>query len=390
MNDRSRLLTFCVIHGLLIVAGGVGIGLRASTLLRARTGPPPAPRETPVTVVPLRDDPEVVSDEELQRVLWKLRPRFRGPKPRINHVDHALRFWGVEATFSDPESLSGQEMRQLLTDYREFRSAWGADERSLLQWTKDGVRVREKEGPATASHVDHTLASLAEVGTPIDFPILLDGGETTVRALFENARSRFSLNQQEYEWSTLAFALYAPSNEPWTTTEGQTIDFNTLVRRIVRQKPTFGVCYGNHRLHALVMLLRIDQEIDVIDDETREFVLEYLGGITAMFVGTQSDEGYWDGDWDGSDRLADGSSISAIQRRILVTGHVLEWWSLAPDEVQPPRSVVVDGADWMVTTIDELSDREVEASYTYLSHAGRALSLWRGRFPHTVPMPAMP
>lgn len=384
MTDRHRLLLFCTFHAVLIAGGAVGLGLRAAAIVREQHPPLPVPRSEPVVVHPIRDVPEVVSDAELRDVLWKLRPRFRGPKPRINHVDHALRFWGVEARFDDPQCLSGVEMRELLVDYRQFRSAWGEDVRSLLRRTDDGVRVRVQEGPASSSHVDHTLASLAEVGTPLDYPVLLDDGETTVRALFENARRRFSLNQQEYEWSTLAFVLYAPTKDEWTTTEGQRIDFDRLVHRIVRQRPTYGVCYGNHRLHALVMLLRIDEEIDVISDETRAFLVDYLQGITRKFVETQADDGSWDGDWDGSDRMAHGSTRSPMERRILVTGHVLEWWALAPDDVQPPRDVVVRAADWIVATVDELSEREVHAYYTYLSHAGRALSLWRGRFPHEV------
>ncbi len=384
MSDRVRLTVFVLVHTLVVGSVLAGIAVRATALSEERDRPMPEPREVPVHVPPLRDDPSVVSDDELRRVLEKLRPRLRGPKPKINHVDHALRFWGVEANFEDPRCLSGVEMRELLVDYREFRSAWGEDARKLLVRTENGVRVRVQEGASTSSHVDHTLASLAEVGTPLDYPVLLDSGETTVRAIFEDARRRFSLNQQEYEWSTLAFVLYAPTSEPWTTTEGQSIDFNRLARRIVRQQPTFGVCYGNHRVHALVMLVRVDDEIDVLDDETRAFVIDHLRSLTERLVATQAEDGSWDADWDGSDRLAGGSTRPPLERRVLVTGHVLEWWSLAPEEVLPPRQVVRDAARWIVEQVDDFSERDVTRYYTYLSHAGRALALWRGRFPHEV------
>ena len=33
---------------------------------------------------------------------------------------------------------------------------------------------------------------------------------------------------------------------------------------------------------------------------------------------------------------------------------------------------------WLVRTIDELSEEDVVEYYTFLTHAGRSLALWRG------------
>ena len=56
------------------------------------------------------DDPQVVSDRELAAVLAKVRPKFPPKERRPNFVEHALRTWGVDATFSDPDVMSGIEM----------------------------------------------------------------------------------------------------------------------------------------------------------------------------------------------------------------------------------------------------------------------------------------
>ena len=354
---------------------------------------PPQPRVEPVRYEPRYDRPEVVSDEQLERVLLKLQPRLRGGKPQINHVDHALRFWGVEAKFTDKHSLSGAELRQLLLDHRSFTGAWGMKTKPfLLPQTRDDVELlafRTKSGPATASHVDHTLAALAECGTPLDFPVLTPKGEVPLRAAFDQALREFSLNQVEYEWSTLVFLHYLPHATSWFTTEGQRVTWDLLADRLMRQRLAHGVCYGQHRLHALALLLLADEEQHWLSAETRQRVIAHLKDVTARLVAEQHDDGYWDGRWPGAE--SDGAQpatpvgpLGPVADRLLVTGHTLEWWAFAPAEVLPPEENLYLASQWLVHTIDDLSDSEVARYYTFLTHAGRSLALWRSKRPADV------
>jgi hypothetical protein len=345
----------------------------------------PKLRLNPLQVAPLYDRPQIVSDEDLARVLYRLRPQFRGNSPQINYVDHALRFWGIEATFDDPKSLSGIEMRDILLDHRRFGQVWGAETKPLLVQNEFGIRPRVQQGLATSSHEDHTLASLAEVGTPVDYPVVTSKGETTLAAMIQETLRSFSLNQLEYEWSTLVFALYLQDPHDWMTSEGQFVNFDLIADRIMRQQPTKGVCYGNHRLHALVMLLRIDDQASVLTKEGREKIIRYLKNITHLLVKSQSDEGFWDKNWDGHELdLSSEKAFTPRARRILATGHAMEWWALAPQEVLPPAETLQKAGHWLVNSIQEMPESEIKNSYTFLSHAGRALALWRGKFPSQV------
>ncbi|MDA0835502.1 MAG: hypothetical protein O2955_02975 [Planctomycetota bacterium] len=345
----------------------------------------PKPLRDPLVIRPLHDVPEIISDDELQYVLWKLRPRLRGPNPSINHVDHALRFWGVPAKFDDPNCYSGVEMRELLLDHRKFSTAWTQPgTRPLFLKYEKGIKPRLQQGDASTSHVDHTLGTLAEVGTPLDYPIVTSDGETDVRALLDQSLYEFSVNQLEYEWSILAYALYLPNAKHWVTQEGQKMSYDRMADRLLRQKLTQGVCFGNHRLFTLSMLLRVDERSRILSDEMRGKVVAHLQMVTATLIKTQDAEGYWDRDWDGS-ATTDSSGIrNPVSRRILATGHALEWWAMAPDEVLPPLDVRVAATRWLIDNVVNMSDREVELSYPFLSHAGRALSLWRGKFPYEV------
>lgn len=345
----------------------------------------PELRLNPLSVTPQYNRPEIVSDEDLVKVLNRLQPRFRGKSPQINHVDHALRFWGIEAEFDDPLSLSGIEMRDILLDHRRFGDVWGEKTDPLLVHNQYGVRPRVQEGLATSSHEDHTLATLAEVGTPADYPVVTSEGETSVSALIEETMRSFTLNQIEYEWSAVVFALYLNTARDWMTTEGQYINFDVISERIMRQPPVKGVCYGNHRLHALVILLRVDEQTPILTDSGRAKIVKYLQGITSLLVKNQSEEGYWDKNWDGQplDQTSE-QKFNPVASRVLATGHAMEWWSLAPPEVLPPDQTLEKAGQWLVKTIQEMPESEIKASYTFLSHAGRALALWRGKFPHQI------
>jgi hypothetical protein len=374
-------LQFVVIQTLLVTAAVAWGASRYGELMGEQALPPL--RAEPLTVEPLYDYPTVVTDEQLARVLNKLRPRFHGSQTKINHVDHALRFWTTSAEFADEQFLDGQAMRALLVDHRRFAEVYGASEPPLLIDTPTGVDVREQHGNRTSSHVDHTMACLAEVGTPLDYPIFTAGGQTTFGALVEDSLRSFRLNQPEYEWSALTYALLLPPVTHWTTTDGQQVSFDRLARRIMREDLGRGVCFANHRMHTLAMFLRVDEQVPILSSEVRAEVMEYLKRITVKLVAHQHADGFWDGNWPFSraGQQAAKSSGNELADRILATGHALEWWALAPEQLHPPRHVLASAGQWLVRTIDQLSDQQVQNTYTYLTHAGRALALWRGQSP---------
>jgi hypothetical protein len=334
--------------------------------------------------LPRHDIREVVSDEQLALVLRKLRPQFRRMNPQINHVDHALRCWGVEVMFADPQCLSGDEMRRLLTDHSAFAAVWGKQTRPLLMVKDNGIAVRTQQGKASASHVDHTLATLAECGTPLDFPIHAAGAQATLRDLLRRAIDTFDLNQHEYEWTALALALYSSDGRSWFSSTGERIDFDRLARRIMRQRYGQGVCYGNHRLYSLTILLRVDDDQRILSDVGRREVLDHLTEATKILVGNQHADGYWDKNWHNLKADAKDEDMALggpLPRRILATGHALEWWAMAPTELHPPRDTLIRAGQWLVREIERMPDKSIADNYTFLCHAGRALALWRGETP---------
>lgn len=382
-GSSFRVGLWIACHVIVIAGGLTWAAVRHRHLEEARI--PPVPRVTPLTVEPRYNVPEVVSNDQLQKTLHKLRPRLRHHNPQTNHLDHALRFWGVEAQFNDPECYSGMELRDVLLDYRLFKQAWDKGTKPLMINTEFGIRPRLQAGVATASHEDHTLACLAETGTPLDFPVITASGEKTVNDLFRDAFLSFSLNQVEYEWSTLAFALYCPTDKQWFTKEGQLISFDDLAERIMRQRLTQGVCAGNHRLHTLAIMLRVHEQVPLLSEPMQEKIRLHLLHVTEKLVANQKPDGSWDMNWDGAKKPE--AALSPIARHILATGHALEWWAFAPKSVHPKQEVLVKAGQWVVKTVDGMTDVEIAKNYTFLSHAGRSLALWRGKFPAQIYRP---
>ncbi len=351
----------------------------------------PPLRDTPLEVLPLYDYDVVIADEQLARVLARLQLPFDGAETKLNHVDHAMRFWTVAAASRDEKYMSGEQMRTLLTDSRRFREVYGDKEPLLLMDRATGVGVRVQEGNATSSHVDHTLACLAEVGTPLEFPVITERRRTTYRALLLDSLRSFSLNQVEYEWSGLTYALLLPPQTTWRTQEGQEMNFERLADRIMRETLPNGVCFANHRLYTLVVFLRIDDQMPILSATKRREIISFLEQMTILLERHQHPDGFWNSDWptripeSNTPTKATGDRLSD---RILATGHALEWWAMAPEELHPGRATLAAGGQWLVKTIDSLTEEEIRQNYTYLSHAGRALSLWRAQLPADVELPA--
>jgi hypothetical protein len=364
------------------VAAVLLVGALAGWRYTAKQKPPVLPplRSEPLTIEPLYDNPLVVTDEQLHRVLARLRPRLAGKQTKLGSVDHALRFWTARAQFDDPKYASGDQLRRVLVDQQAFAALYGAEERPLLMPEPHGVRVRTQDGQATSTHVDHTLACLAEVGTPASFELMTPRGKATFRAIIEQSLRDFSLNQVETEWSGLTYALFLPPAKGWTTSEGQHVTFDMLAQRLMRERLPRGVCFGNHRLFTLAVFLRVDDDQHILSAEVRQEIIRFLKKQTAVLVKNQASEGYWSSDWaraEGEPPVEADVTGDIVSDRVLATGHALEWWAIAPEECLPPRESLVRAGQWLVKAIDEMTDQQIQDRQTYLSHVGRALALWR-------------
>lgn len=359
-------------------------------------------RNEPLVIAPRFDDPRVVTDEQLAAVLDRVKPPS---EPVVtNSMVHALRLWGAEADFGDAKIPSGQQLRDYFLDDAVFRRFAGAKAPPLFYKGLNGIEVRSFDDRVTdretsSHHADDLLATLAEAGVPLDATLKLRDGEAKVSDLLETSLRRFHLDQLEYEWTAIAYARYVFPQREWRNKYGQRIDVDQLVDEIVCHPLELGPCNGLHRLEALAVLYRADEQVHALSSRTKMKILAHMKGVSQLLADSQHSQGYWTREWPKGtvataplspggrgaggegETPAKAAPVASLHDQLLVTGHHLEWLALAPDEVQPPRETIVRAGQWLARTLVEMDQKDLTATYGPYSHAARALCLWRSKEP---------
>lgn len=352
----------------------------------------PLERDAALEIAPLYDDPQLVSDQELAAVLKQIVPRFPAKKLKPNHVEHALRAWHVEAKFQDPEALSGEMMRDFLIDYRRFAASWQPETDSeiqpdpLLQEHPDnGVYVKwGRESNAASVHHDHLLACLTEAGLPLSQPVFTPNRQgLTFRDVLRQALHDFRYDERETEWSVMAFGLWlAPVTKSWRLTDGREMSFDMLAQRLLRGHKKIGSCGGTHRLYSLTVLLRLDEQYDILSDDVQKSVFQHLETVRDILKVSQFEDGHWPYNWSaGEDAVKKSDASIPIFRHVIATGHHLEWLSIAPESLHPPREQLRKAAAWVIERTVAMSETEMLDNYTFFSHVGNSLAMWRKTTP---------
>jgi hypothetical protein len=224
---------------------------------------------------------------------------------------------------------------------------------------------------------------LTEAGLPLDTPIYGPHrrGDTLNDALQEALRD-FDPNEREIEWSVMAFGFWLPPDHTsWTNRDGRRIDFDLLAESLMRGASRFGVCGGTHRVYSLMVLLRLDDEHHLLSPMMRDRVFEHLIGVRDAIAASQHSGGEWGSDWPNGITAFQSPLKEPAYRQVIATGHHLEWLAIAYPELQPDRDVVRKAADWLVQTVRDTPQDELMSQYTFYSHVGNALALWRKTHP---------
>lgn len=391
MKSKPSRIAFVFVQ-LLLVGSAVGSWQWAKTMSAAQRPTEQFPRHyrpvsqpprtTPLVIAPLYDDPEVVSNEELAGVLAKIRPVFRPEEMKPNHVEHALRAWSIRAKFADERALSGEQLKDFLTDHGRYLASWGNKVQPLLQDRRDGVAIRWGKEDGASVHHDHWLACLTEAGVSLNEPIFTASQKSqTIADVLEQALADFRLDETEVEWSALAFGLWISPQKAWYTRTGREISFDLLAERLMRGHKRFGVCSGTHRVYSLMSLVRLDDEFQILSPARREDVLNHLRSVRDLIAVSQFPDGHWPSNWSAGATAVEHPIDDELFKQVIATGHHLEWLAIAPEELHPPREQILKAADWVIaTTLAQTAD-DISQRYTFFSHVGNALALWRKTHP---------
>ncbi|MFV0442239.1 MAG: hypothetical protein ACK5Q5_01565 [Planctomycetaceae bacterium] len=391
MTLRTLLLVQVIVLGAFGAAYALrpaGVELELERALTGREHLPSVeiPRSEPLTVSPLfdrEDMPEVVSEEEVAYALKRIRPRFDRKGLRPNLVEHALRTWGVAATFEDPTAMSGAEMELFLTDHGQFTQSWGESEKPLLEVQPEGISIRYGRTSSGSVHHDHWLACLTEAGVHLDTPVYGPGRrDDSIETVLREALRDFKLDEREAEWTAMAFGLWLPPTHEWIGAGGRRYSFDLIATRLMRGECETGVCVGTHRVYSLVLLMRLDDEFpNLLSDEKRAEVNAHLEQVRDWLRVAQFPDGHWPGNWpQGADAVAHPRE-DKLSTQIIATGHHLEWQAIAPAHLRLSDEQNRKAVEWLLTTMRSHSNAQILQNYTFYTHVGNAFALWRKTSP---------
>lgn len=374
-------------RGRIVVGAGLAcaVAIGGSRWLAARTSglaDPPRRGQQASRIAPLRVGMAVALPGgfragEADELLNRLRMKHPGS---LSIMLHAVRLFGPKVDFPEPGSDRKVQAFDIALDVREGRAFFGP--RPCLIETRSGTRnlvaPRPRgEGsrmPERQAHIDQLLASLAESGVPTDRPITTDTGPSTVRSILDDSLANFDLGQ-EIEWSALAFALYLPPRREWSDRFGRRYTFDDLVaemksRPFDRERIS---CEGTHLLYSLAVVLRADRVEPILSPAGRGSLRDYMAETVSRLLASQGPDGGWEPGWhrhSGEEALADESG----PKRVLVTGHHLEWLLLLPDDIRPPDERLRRAAVWTRERLSRATDKAIADDYCPYSHAVHVLT----------------
>ena len=136
-----------------------------------------------------------------------------------------------------------------------------------------------------------------------------------------------------------------------------------------------------HRVYSLMVLLRLDDEYKLLTPAVRDDVYKHVEGVRDAIVASQNEDGRWRSDWPDGESARRNPIDEPLYRQVIATGHNLEWLAIAYPELQPDREVVRRAAAWAIQTTRDTPQEALLSQYTFFSHVGNALALWRKTHP---------
>jgi hypothetical protein len=237
-------------------------------------------------------------------------------------------------------------------------------------------KLSAQVGAGFQGHEAQLLAILAQVKTPIDHPLLVDGQAFTVRDLVELEKASCRPGT-ELTFKLIGLSVYLESEEIWQDSVGQSWDIARLMYEEMAQPINGAACGGTHRLmglsYALAARRARNEPIDGQWKRAENFIANYHKQALSLQT---SDGGF-------STEFFEGLSNSADPiRQIYATGHILEWFSISMTEEQLTSVAVTRMVDRLLALMSAEYQPDEALNGTDVGpkgHALRALRLYELR-----------
>jgi hypothetical protein len=210
------------------------------------------------------------------------------------------------------------------------------------------------------------------------------GGEVfTFQDFLADSIANFHLDQEEIEWSALAYVCWLPPHRVWTNKYGETFSFDRLATELIERPLTESVCAGSHLVQAMIVLARVDREhCPILSSRIRDKLKNRLTAIVRAAETAQAPDGSWGVDWhERPFNQQDGQTCSggreSLSERLLATSHISEWIMLLPEELQVSDDRLRRAGHWLYKELRGLDSQAVLANFCPCTHGAIVLQMIR-------------
>jgi hypothetical protein len=340
-------------------------------------------RQVPISIEPLLRPCMTITDEDMARIRAQVQPLDE--RMSVSLFLHAFRVFGRDSKYDRGKLASSNNTLRLFGDDEYSRQVFGTP---LIVRTPFGIRCNPRPGGgARESHRDYCLAVLSEQGVPGAFPMMVGGKPFMFHDFLADSIANFHLNQEEIEWTALAYAMWLPPERRWTNKFAESFSFDDLANELMRRPLNGAVCAGSHLVQAMIVLSRVDREVcPILSPQVRGGLLRHLKEIVEAAQATQAADGSWGPDWHApllrdSAHEAGPKTFSVDTKsfgaRFLVTSHVPEWVMLLPEQLQASDEMLQRAGCWLHAQLTDAESPFVEDHFCPCTHGAIVLQLLR-------------
>ena len=243
------------------------------------------------------------------------------------------------------------------------------DDRKLIMVHNDKLYL--PVGPGFQGHEGQLLAMLAQSNVPPSQTLRVDDHSFTIKDLVEYEKSTCR-DGTELTFKLIGLSHYLDSDASWENNLGQEWTISRLIEQEIQQPITGAACGGTHRLmglsYAVVQRMKEDKPISDAWEIAANYITEYQEYTYSL----QNDDGSF-----STEFFKSRSSAGGPNKRLLTTGHILEWmvFSLPDEDLDDPR--LERSVDYLVKLMLGAPGYKLDVGPR--GHALRALALYESK-----------
>lgn len=232
-------------------------------------------------------------------------------------------------------------------------------------------KLTARSGVGLQGHQAQLLAVLALTGVQKDYPLYADGKRFSVEDLV-HAEAAACKSGEELTFSLIGLSHYLSTEESWTADDGETWDFERLIREELSQPVVGAACGGTHRLMGFAHALRMRRAEGLPITGQWARAQQFMDDFEEYAYRLQNRDGSMSTNW-----FEGRQDNRKMDRKVQTTGHIVEWLlTITPDDqLQDPR--LVRSIQYLISAMH--NQRSNDWAIGPKGHALRSIALYHER-----------